>query len=300
MKPGRGIDVIVGMLVTVAAALLPCSALAHIKNEATQFPDIEFSDARFDIVVLVGAGIIPETPVFEPDKTLSLRELATWVALAEGLGRGGENPDTDALAAAALEQGFMNSLDGDARLADLDRLFFDAGLGIDDAGRSPTKAEAATLIAASLDTDAGRALLEKKELTPGATGEVSEVEIGEGHHGNAYFLTIGGTRLEMDAHGRVANGPTDLLQWQGRSVRRSFVRGSGHHANWMYIEAAPREIAAPATDSAAVAPTAADDSELPQVAPEPELPPADRSVFYWLLAAVALLAAVLFFQKRRS
>jgi hypothetical protein len=76
--------------------LLSGSALAHIKNEATQFPDIEFSDARFDIVVLVGAGIIPETPVFEPDKRLSRLELATWVALAEGLLPGGETPDIDA------------------------------------------------------------------------------------------------------------------------------------------------------------------------------------------------------------
>ena len=46
-----------------ASVLIVCccvagSALAHIKNEASQFPDIEFSESRFDIVVLVGAGII--------------------------------------------------------------------------------------------------------------------------------------------------------------------------------------------------------------------------------------------------
>jgi len=284
------------------ALLLAGGSLAHIKNEATQFPDIEFSAARFDIVVLVGAGIIPETPVFEPDKKLSIRELATWVALAEGLGRGGENPDTTALAAAALEGGFVASLEGDATLADLDRLFFDGGLAVPDPERSPTKAEAAGLIAAALDTDAGLGLLEKKKLTIGATGEVTEIAIEEGHHGNAYVLTIGGTKLEMDAHGRVANGPTDLLQWEGRTVRRSFVRGSGHHANWMYLEAAPREAPTPAAGSSSATPATADDAALPAVVAEspPEPPPPDRSVLYWLLAIVAILAVVLFFRSRRS
>lgn len=296
-------SILINSVFLAATALLAVgSARAHIKNEATQFPDIEFSDARFDIVVLVGAGIIPETPVFEPDKVLSRRELATWVALAEGLGRGGENPDTAALAAAALEQGFIDSLDGDAQLVDLDRLFSGGSLSVENPERSPTKAEAATLIAAALDTDAGQALLEKKKLATGPTGEVTEIAIEEGHHGNAYVLTIGGTKLEMDAHGRVANGPTDLLQWEGRTVRRSFVHGSGHHANWMYLEAAPRDAPAPAADSSSGIPATADDAALPQVMAESprEPPPADRSVLYWLLAVVAILAVVLFFQSRRS
>ena len=144
-------------------------------------------------------------------------------------------------------------------------------------------------------------LLEKKKLAAGATGEVTEIAIEEGHHGNAYVLTIGGTKLEMDAHGRVANGPTDLLQWQGRTVRRSFVRGSGHHANWMYLEAAPREAPAPAptADSSSAIPATADDAALPAVVAESP-PPPDRSMLYWLLAVVAILAVVLFFQSRRS
>lgn len=276
--------------------LLAGSAFAHIKNEATQFPDIEFSDARFDIVVLVGAGIVPETPVFEPDKTLSREELATWIALAEGLGRGGENPDTAALAAAALEQGIVDSLEGEASLADVDRLFFSGNLGMEDGERTLTKAEAASLIATALGGEAGMALLDKRGLEVGANGDVSEIAVEEGHHGTAYVMTIGGTTLPMDEHGRVANGPTDLLQWEGRRVRRSFVRGSGDHANWIYLEAEPRD-AAPVVQ----APTATE-----AVAPVPVSeaaeapPPADRSVFYWLLGAVVILGAVLFFQSRRS
>lgn len=280
----------------VVAGLLACAnVLGHIKNEATQFPDIEFSAARFDIVVLVGAGIIPETPVFEPDKALSNEELASWVALAQGLGRGGENPDTAALAAAALERGIVNSLAGDASVADLNRLFFDGNLGIEAGERTPTKAEAASFIATALGSEVGKALLERRNLVAGVSGDVTEVALEQGHHGNVYVLTIGGTKLQMDEHGRVANGPTDLLQWEGRSVRRSFIRGSGDHAQWMYLEAEPRR-AAPA--DAAPAATGTVTSEL--VAAAVEEPAADRSVFYWLVAVAVILGAVLFFQRRRS
>ena len=282
-------------IVLIVTGLLFCgSALGHIKNEATQFPDIEFSNARFDIVVLVGAGIIPETPVFEPDKALSNEELAAWVALAEGLGRGGENPDTAALAAAALEQGFVESLAGDASLADLNRVFFAGNLDIDDGERTPSKADAASLIATALGSEVGQALLERRGLGTGVGGDVTEVAIEEGHHGNAYVLTIGGTKLQMDEHGRVANGPTDLLQWEGRRVRRSFVRGSGDHALWIYLEAEPRE-PAPAVDASAASATTTG-----VVAEVVEEPPADRSMLYWLVAVAVLLGAGLFFQSRRS
>jgi hypothetical protein len=271
------------------------SALGHIKNEATQFPDIEFSASRFDIVVLVGAGIIPQTPVFEPDKTLSNAELAAWAALAEGLGKGGENPDTAALAAAALEQGIVESLEGDASFADLNRLFFADKIGVEDGERAPTKAEAASYIATALGSETGQALLEKRNLAAGVGGEVTEVAIEKGHHGNAYVMTVGGKKLQMDEHGRVANGPIDLLQWEGRSVRRSFVRGSGEHAKWIYLEAEPRQVAqvieaVPATG------VTTPQGEVEAV----EKPPVDRSMLYWLILIVVILGTVLFFRGRQS
>lgn len=272
-------------------SLIFCSANAHIKNEATQFPDIEFSDARFDIVVLVGAGIIPETPVFEPDKALSNLELATWVALAEGLRLGGETPDIDALAAAALEKGYIDTLAGTATLQDVDRLFFDGQHGAA-ANDAPTKAQAATFIAAQLNTEAGSALLKKRHLVAGGGGDVTAVVIREGHHGNAYVMTIGGESLPMDEHGRVANGPTDLLQWEGRKVRRSFVRGSGDHAKWLYIEAEPRDEPRDESQEVGAVPTTADAKVEP--------PQTDRRMLYWLLAAGAILAVGLFFRRRKS
>lgn len=281
---------------TAALLLLTANVLAHIKNEATQFPDIEFSDSRFDIVVLVGAGIIPETPVFEPDKNLSNADFAAWAALAEGLLRGGETPDVEALATAALDNGIVESLDGDATLGQLNRVFFSGQLDVDDPLRTPSKAEAATFVANALNTEAGRPLLAKRGLSSGATGEVTSVVITEGHHGNAYVMTVGGTARAMDEHGRVANGPTDLLQWQGRVIRRSFERGIGDKAKWLYLEAEPRQLATAGTSEAAPPVI----GETPAINTEPAAPESNRKLLYLLLGAALILALVLFFNRRKS
>jgi hypothetical protein len=274
-------------VLVVVCSFVTNSADAHIKNEASQFPDIEFSESRFDIVVLVGAGIIPETPVFEPDKAFSRKDLATWAALSANLGTGGETPDIEALAQAALNDGLVDSLDGEATYADINRLFFAGQLAIEDAQRTPSKAEAASFIAAQLHTDAGLALLTKRGLSTGNTGEVSSVESRSGHHGSAYFISIGDRTLEMYSHGRVANGPTDLLQWQGRMVSRSFLRGEGESMMWAYLEAQPivEEVI-----------------EEPVIVEEPAAitpPPKQRNLLYGLLVAVVVLGLILFVRRRR-
>lgn len=287
------------IVLTLCALLIAGVAHAHIKNETTQFPDIEFSDARFDIVLLVGAGIIPETPVFEPDKPLSMKELATWLALAEGLTQGGETPDVAAMSALAVEQGFVDSLDGDATFSQLNQLIFDSMLVLENPDQVPTKAEAASLIAGQLNSELGLALLEKRGLDRGASGMVSNVEVRDGHHGNAYFITIGDTTLEMDSHGRVANGPTDLLQWQGKKVSRSFVRGSGHHAQWTYLEAVMPAPTAPAQDIVAAAEIAAPE-DLPAGGQVEAAPKHERQLLYLLVIAALVLGVFLFSRRRQK
>lgn len=290
------------LTVCLAASLLLLTAIAkaHIKNEASQFPDIEYSDARFDIVMLVGAGVIPETPVFEPDKPLSRRELAAWVALARGLKPGGETPDTDELAQAANDAELVDSLEGDATFSELNDAFFGGEADVADAETTPTKAEAAGFIAAHLDTEVGLALLERRNLSHGETGIVGPVETQKGHHGSVYLMTVGGMAQPMDEHGRVANGPTDLLQWEGRTVRRSFVRKSGDSAVWVYLEAEPPVEAAetPAEGVAATpSPVASTDAgETSAGAAEP----VDRSMLFALVAIVVVLGFILFFRRRRT
>jgi hypothetical protein len=291
------------LAVLVVGAFAPVQA--HIKNEASQFPDIEFSDARFDIVVLVGVEIIPETPVFEPDKPLSKKELASWAALANGLGKGGETPNTDALAAAAVKAHLVDSLQGDATNADVDTALFGGKIQVAEGAKTPTKAQAAQLIAANLNSDPGRALLEKRELQLGTTGPVAAVESqGAGHHA-AYVITVGDASRKMYEHGRVANGPVDLLQWKGRTVRRSVVKGTGADAVWLYLEAEPLEAATAAAGhegDAAAAHDDHDDHEAHEHSHDEQAPVKgpSRSVFYWLIAGVLILGAALFVRSRRS
>lgn len=307
MRKRCGCPAITAAALAAVVLWLSAPAFGHIKNEASQFPDIEFSDARFDIVMLVGAGIIPETPVFEPDKTLSRHELATWVALSRGLGAGGENPDTAALADAALEAGIVSSLEGEATFHELNTLFFGGEAEVAHPEEIPTKADAAGFIAAHLDTGAGLALLESRGLEPGATGGVAAVATREGHHGSVYVITVGDTTLPMDQHGRVANGPTDLLQWEGRTVRRSFTRPGGDSAVWTYLEAQPV-----GADAAAEAPppgeagAGAGAVEAPPASGPPAEGPGDaaaqgvdRRLLLGLVVAVVLLGFALFFRGRR-
>jgi hypothetical protein len=232
------------VLAAIVASFVVGNAAAHIKNEASQFPDIEFSDERFDIVLLVGAGIIPETPVFEPDAPFSRAALASWAALAENLGVGGETPDTETLAAAALERGLIESIDGQATYEDVNKAFFRRQLTLDRPAAIPTKGEAAG--------------------------------------------TIGDMSLPMYAHGRVANGPTDLVQWDGRTMRRSFIREQGDLAFWTYLEAEP--IATPEDDGASAA---IDEQSMPEAS-------TNRRLLYGLVAAASGLGLILFFQGRRS
>ena len=275
-------------MVLIVFCLVSGHALAHIKNEANQFPDIEFSESRFDIVVLVGVGIIPETPVFEPDMPMSKRELAVWAALAAELGAGGETPDSAALADSALDHGLVDTLDGDATIEDLNQAIFAGALSVEHGGNVPSKAEAATIIAEQLHMETGLVLLNRKGLRVGNTGVVSAVTAGDSHHGAAtYTITIDGTSLPMYSHGRVANGPVDLLQWQGRTVARSFVRGEGHSAMWTYLESEQLKEVVAADPTQAMVDTPG------------EPPPADHRLRYGLTAAVVVLGFVLFFRRRR-
>ncbi len=277
------------VLAAIVASFVVGNAAAHIKNEASQFPDIEFSDERFDIVLLVGAGIIPETPVFEPDAPFSRAALASWAALAENLGVGGETPDTETLAAAALERGLIESIDGQATYEDVNKAFFRRQLTLDRPAAIPTKGEAAGFIAAHLNTPAGKALLARRGVRKGPAGHIARVELQVNPDGgNTNMITIGDMSLPMYAHGRVANGPTDLVQWDGRTVRRSFIREQGNLTFWTYLEAEPITTPEHAGSLAATEDQTGSGSTK------------NRRLLYGLVAAASGLGLILFFQGRRS
>jgi len=215
------------------------SVNAHILTETSQFPDIKTSDARFDIVVLVGAGIVPETPEFGPDKNLSRTDLAAWGAHAASLlGKTSDKPDVNALARAALEQGLVKSLDGDATYADINALFFNDKDTPTQADAVPTRAQAASYLAKGLVKPVPGSLLEKSGLQAGPTGEVTKVESRTNPDGgSSSYVTIGETTLPVYTHAKVGNGPSDITKWKGLTARRSFVRKLGDITVWLYLEA---------------------------------------------------------------
>ena len=279
--------------VSILTLLVSAGLSAHIKNEASQFPDIEFSDARFEIVLLVGAGIIPETPVFEPDINLSRTDLASWGALAWGLGEGGETPDIRALARTALEQGLIETLDGDATFGDIDNVLFEGRLAPDEASAVPTKAQAASFIAANLTTALdGETLLQRRGMRTGPVGEVTAVESRMNPNGgSSYYITLAGETYPLYTHGRVANGPTDLIQWQGRNVTKSFLRDLGELTLWIYFEAEPVQL-----NTSAMNPAVALDESTGEEAQIQT----SHTLLYGLIIAVLVLGVILFFRSKRS
>jgi hypothetical protein len=275
------------VLLAILALFSASGVLAHLKNEETQFPDIEFSDARFDIVLLAAAGIIPETPVFEPDRPLNRRDLAAWVALARGLGKGGETPNTDELAQAALTAGAVASIDGESTFGELAAVFFPGQATPGGERETPTKAAAAQFVASHLTTATqSGTLLDRMRISAGPTGVMTAVESQGAGHGTEYVVTIGGTKAPAYAHARLANGPADLLVWEGRVIRRSLSREIDGVMRLIYLEAEPRD-ASTAKDTAA--PAAAAEERASATGP----------LLYGLLAAVALLGVLLFARRRR-
>lgn len=217
------------------------STLAHTTNESTLFPDIKESNARFDVILLVGIGIVPETAKFNPDTNLSRTDLAAWGALAYGLvvPVPGEAPDIKGIATTAMQKGLIDNLNGKASYEDINQVLFNGGLQFDSSETMPTRAQAAKFIVANLEEYIkGESLLSRREMHFGPTGMVKDVESKMNPDGGStVYLTIGEESYAVYSHGKVANGPVDLKQWKGKMVRRSIVRNLGQFKLWVFLEA---------------------------------------------------------------
>jgi hypothetical protein len=232
-------------ILAVSVSLLggPVSLIAHTSNEATLFPDIKSSQARFDVILLVAAGIIPETDNFHPDNRLTRLDLAAWGTLAKGLAEAGNPPNIKALAGVAMRKGLIKTVDGDASYEDINKVIFMGRLEPESPGTVPSRAEAAEYITANLNVYVeGETLLARKQMQYGPTGRIEKVESKTNPDGgNTFYITVDGMTHAMYTHGKVANGPVDLKEWQGRTVRRSIIRDLGQFKLWLFLEAADME-----------------------------------------------------------
>jgi len=216
-------------------------SLAHTTNESTLFPDIKGSSARFDVILLVGIGIVPETDKFNPDTNLSSTDLAAWGALAHGLvvPVPGVAVDIKGIASTAMQKGLIDNLNGNASYKDINQVLFGGGLQLESPETMPTRAQAAEFIVANLETNIkGESLLSRREMHFGSTGMVIDVQSKMNPDGGStMYLTIGEESYAVYSHGKLANGPVDLKQWKGKMVRRSIVRNLGQFQLWVFLEA---------------------------------------------------------------
>ncbi|MDI3270614.1 MAG: hypothetical protein QJR00_07890 [Bacillota bacterium] len=269
-------------------------AYAHILNEKTQFADIASSPYAADIVYLTALNIIPQTPTFEPEAPLTMKDLAAWLALFHRLGQGGETPDDlKVLQEKALQEGLVPSLQGNGTWQGVATYFFAGKVSLEGQNPEavPQKGEAAAFIAAHMDG----AMLKELGAEPGPTGQVEAVHGEEGHgdHHGSYLMVIGGQEYPLDPHTRVV-GPQDLTQWEGLYVVRSLMAAEGseaHHGVFFLQAGEP-----PAAEGEAPASPAPGQDQ-----PETEEPPASSSASIWLLGlggGAVVLALILFAGRR--
>jgi hypothetical protein len=224
--------------VILISLLLITLGHAHTDNEASLFPDISDHESRYDILMLAAMGIIPESDKFQPDEVLPRRELAVWGMLAA---RQGVMTETDKaqLAELALRQNIIDSLEGDASYKDINNVLFRGKLVLEQADANPTRAEAVSFIIANLQRDIeGGSLLSKLGMQMGPQGKIDKVESKLNPDGSStYYVTIAGITNPFYSHGKVANGPVDVGQWQDREIEKSVVRELAGFKLWIYLEA---------------------------------------------------------------
>ena len=213
-------------------------SLAHTDNETTLFPDIAEHEARYDILMLAAMGIIPESDKFQPENVLPRRELAVWGMLAARQGVLTET-DSEQLAELALRQNIIESLEGSASYDDINNVLFHGSLAPEQGNANPSRAEAVSFIVANLEREiTGGSLLSKLGMQRGPAGKVEKVESKMNPDGSStFYVTIAGIKIPFYSHGKVANGPVDVGQWQNREIARSVIREISGFKLWVYLEA---------------------------------------------------------------
>lgn len=267
------------------------TAWAHILNEKTQFPDIASSPYAADIVYLTALDIIPQTPAFEPEAPLTMKDLAVWVALAHRLGKGGETPeDLKVLQEKALQESLVPTLNGNATWNDVVTHFFKGKVSLEGQNPEavPQKGEAAAFIATHIDG----AMLKDLGAEEGPRGTVEAVH-GDAHdHHGSYTVVIAGKEYPLDAHTRVV-GPQDITQWEGLHVVRSLMalEGNEDHHGIFFLQAG--QAPSPAEETSPSQPAA------PAPAPEDTSGRSPASMWLLGLGGGAVILAVLLFAGRR-
>lgn len=200
----------------VAFMLVTTSAHAHIINRDNLYSDLSLTIAADDIVLLAALHVIQsDYGAFEPTKPLTMKQLAEWVAGYYSL----------ADAQAAVDAGFVASLDGDATYEAVNAAYFNSALQLTDTQQGTlTREQFATFVAAYVNTPVnGQTMIEAANFMEGPTGVIEAVTVENG----ANVLTISGTPYMLGHHPSAIAASADPAVWIGETVAESYIGPNG-------------------------------------------------------------------------
>lgn len=191
---------------------------AHVTNESSVYEDLEFSEAKEQVLLLSGLNLFPHdkgVQLFRPQEKLTRAELNRWVANFNAH-NGGD------LEAAKDEE-------GNATYEDVSRAFFGGRFMPDNRNAELTREEFAAFVGARLHEQVdGRTLFDRAGLTKGPAGAIEDVVAqreGEGAAAyDAYQIAVQGKRYPLHPHPKVLFGSPDAREWEGRTVAESWYR----------------------------------------------------------------------------
>jgi hypothetical protein len=221
------------LLLTLMFMLFGQVAMAHVANEKTLYDDIEFSQAKEQIVYLRGIDAIAYesgVKLFQPQEILSKAELAFWAGTFKGLG--GHDSQKEDVQNAVLEQGVIDALEGNATYADVNKAYFDGKADLEGLEGELTKEEFALFMGQFLtDTVDGKTLLDMAGAAPGPVGIIEQVRVEEEGAGEdkttTYFFTVDGKEFEVSSHPKMLYGPVDLTQWEQKEIEDAWLITQG-------------------------------------------------------------------------
>jgi hypothetical protein len=229
------------LFISLFTLLFSSSVFAHVTNEKTIYDDIEFSEAKEEIVYLRGLEVIAYehgAKLFKPQDTLTKADLAFWAVKFKGLdkkqgehGHGGDSKKED-IQKLAIDHGLIDSLEGNATHGDVNKAYFEGKAPVEKPDQELTKEEFALFMGQFLKEKVdGKTLFDMVGFEPGPTGVVEKVSFemeGEGEKAYKVFrYTIGGKEYQVSKHPKILYGPVDLSAWEGKKTGESWLT-SGH------------------------------------------------------------------------
>lgn len=206
--------------------MAPLKVDAHITNEKTLYEDIAFSDAFEEIMHLRAMNAISAEEgvnLYRPKDLLKREVLAEWAlnftmqkdTHNEG-NKEGVSPEK------SVEEGLIDTIQGNATLDDVNKAFFNGTLSISD-DKEITREEFALFMGEHFATKVdGKDFFERSGLSKGPSGTVDTVIPSKGSRSST--LSIDRKEYSLSDHPKILNGPSDEESLKGLNITDSYVR----------------------------------------------------------------------------